>query len=128
VRDALAAAPYPWERERVASWLETARRPLGQQAYASAWTEGRALALDHAVALALTLDEPAQDQPTDPLSAREREVARLVARGCTNRQIAEQLVISERTAENHLQRILNRLGLRSRTQVATWVVEHDLRD
>jgi DNA-binding NarL/FixJ family response regulator len=59
-----------------------------------------------------------------PLSAREREVVSLVARGLTNREIAETLVISQRTAENHLQHVLNRLGLRSRAQVVAWAIEH----
>jgi len=57
-----------------------------------------------------------------PLSRREREVAVLVARGLTNRQIADQLVIAERTVEGHLERIRGKLGLRSRTQIAVWVV------
>ena len=59
-----------------------------------------------------------------PLTPREREVAVLVAGGLTNRQIAERLVISERTAEHHVQGILNKLGVASRSQVAAWVA-HD---
>ena len=55
------------------------------------------------------------------LSARESQVAQLVARGLTNRQIAETLVVSERTAENHVQHILSKLGLANRTQIAAWV-------
>jgi DNA-binding CsgD family transcriptional regulator len=58
-----------------------------------------------------------------PLSGREREVASLVAQGLTNRQIGEQLVISERTADTHVQNILNKLGITSRAQIAAWVVE-----
>ena len=55
------------------------------------------------------------------LTAREREVASLVADGLTNREIAERLVISERTAEYHVEQIRNKLGVRSRAQVATWI-------
>jgi len=62
----------------------------------------------------------------DSLSPREREVASLVAQGLSNRDIAERLVVSERTAENHVQRVLNRLGLRSRAQVAVWAVQNGL--
>ncbi|TMB78372.1 MAG: helix-turn-helix transcriptional regulator, partial [Chloroflexi bacterium] len=47
-------------------------------------------------------------------------VARLVALGLTNREIADRLVISERTAEGHVQRILDKLGFRSRSQIAAW--------
>ena len=62
------------------------------------------------------------------LTRREREVVALVTKGRTNREIADSMVISERTAENHIQRVLNRLGLRSRTQIAAWAVEHGLTD
>lgn len=56
------------------------------------------------------------------LSTRESEVASLVAEGLTNRQIAERLVISERTAQNHVQHILIKLGFTSRSQIAAWSV------
>ena len=55
-----------------------------------------------------------------PLSRRELEVARLVARGASNREIAGALAISERTVETHVQNILGKLGVRSRTQIAMW--------
>jgi DNA-binding CsgD family transcriptional regulator len=55
------------------------------------------------------------------LTRRELEVAELVGRGLTNRQIAERLVLSERTAQNHVQHILTKLGLANRSQVAVWV-------
>ena len=61
-----------------------------------------------------------------PLSAREHEVAVLLARGFTNRQIAEALVIAEGTAERHVANILNKLSLSSRAQAAVWAVEHGL--
>ena len=55
-----------------------------------------------------------------PLTPREDDVAALVARGLSNRQIAAELYIAERTAQTHVQHILNRLNLRSRTQIAVW--------
>jgi DNA-binding CsgD family transcriptional regulator/tetratricopeptide (TPR) repeat protein len=61
------------------------------------------------------------------LTAREREVAGLVAEGLSNRQIAAKLYLSERTAETHVQNILTKLGFTSRTQVAGWAVREDLR-
>jgi non-specific serine/threonine protein kinase len=60
------------------------------------------------------------------LSPRELEVAALVARGMTNRQIAEALVITEGTAANHVKHILARLVLDSRVQIAAWAVERGL--
>jgi DNA-binding CsgD family transcriptional regulator len=61
---------------------------------------------------------PAAGPP--PLSPREREVARLVGKGLTNRQIAEALYVSERTAQNHVQHILTKLGFANRSQIAVW--------
>jgi adenylate cyclase len=59
--------------------------------------------------------------PVGPLSAREREVAALVAQGSTNREIADALIIAETTAVRHVANILNKLGFRSRAQIAAWV-------
>jgi non-specific serine/threonine protein kinase len=60
---------------------------------------------------------------TEPakLSRREDEVARLVGEGLSNRQIGDRLFISDRTAEYHVEQILNKLGFRSRTQIAAWI-------
>ncbi|HET6319032.1 MAG TPA: helix-turn-helix transcriptional regulator [Chloroflexota bacterium] len=57
---------------------------------------------------------------------REREVALLVARGRSNRQIAKEPVISERTAEGHVERIRDKLGVRNRAEIAVWVVLNGL--
>jgi DNA-binding NarL/FixJ family response regulator len=77
---------------------------------------------------------PSQERPVSAssslkqagLSEREIEVLRLVATGATNREIAEQLVISEGTVKNHISNILNRLGLRDRTQAALYAREQAL--
>jgi non-specific serine/threonine protein kinase len=58
-----------------------------------------------------------------PLTDRQREVAALITRGLTNREIADALIIAERTADTHVQNILNKLGLVSRAQIAAWAVE-----
>jgi DNA-binding CsgD family transcriptional regulator len=58
------------------------------------------------------------------LTEREREVAGLIARSHTNREIAEALVLGERTVETHVENILAKLGLGSRREVAAWTVEH----
>ncbi|MGH3922917.1 MAG: helix-turn-helix domain-containing protein, partial [Pseudonocardiaceae bacterium] len=55
------------------------------------------------------------------LTPREREVAELVARGMTNREIATRLYLSERTAQNHVQHILTKLELPNRSQIAVWI-------
>ena len=81
---------------------------------------------DQAIDYALGESEPETLVDTSPLSSREREVATLVANGLTNRQIAARLFIAERSAEGHVERIRNKLGVRSRTEVATWAVERGL--
>ena len=63
--------------------------------------------------------------PTRALTKREREVADLVSQGLTNRELAERLVIAERTAENHVQHILRKLGLSNRSQLAVWAATTD---
>jgi non-specific serine/threonine protein kinase len=55
-----------------------------------------------------------------PLTPRELQVARLIAAGRSNKDIAAELVISQRTAENHVEHILKKLGFTSRAQVAAW--------
>ena len=67
--------------------------------------------------------EPARPLAEGPLTDREREVVRLIVRGHTNREIATDLVIAEGTAVRHVANILNKLGLKSRAQVAVWAVE-----
>ncbi|MGY1744918.1 ATP-binding protein [Blastococcus sp. SYSU D00695] len=57
----------------------------------------------------------------DPLTAREREIALLVARAWTNRRIAEELVVSERTVESHVRSVLAKLGAANRTELATLI-------
>jgi DNA-binding CsgD family transcriptional regulator len=59
-------------------------------------------------------------RPPATLTARQLQVAALVADGLTNRQIAGRLGIQERSAEGHVERIRQRLGVRSRAQIATW--------
>jgi DNA-binding CsgD family transcriptional regulator len=62
----------------------------------------------------------------DLLTPREREVAALVARGHTSRQIAVELVIASGTAAIHVEHIREKLGFHSRAQIAAWVVEQGL--
>jgi predicted ATPase/DNA-binding NarL/FixJ family response regulator len=110
--------------------IDPARAAAGERADA-AWAAGRAMGFEEAVRYAMegqtVASEPAADpQPAEEarpaavagLTRRELEVAELVAQGLTNRQIAERLVIAERTVEGHVERVRNKLNVRSRTQVA----------
>jgi DNA-binding NarL/FixJ family response regulator len=58
--------------------------------------------------------------PHGGLSRREVEIAKLVAEGLTNKEIGQRLFISERTVDNHVQHVLNKLGYNSRAQIAAW--------
>jgi pimeloyl-ACP methyl ester carboxylesterase len=72
-------------------------------------------------------DRPADDAGPQPLTAREREVAGLIADGLTNQAIASRLSVAPRTAESHVENIRRKLAVRSRAQIATWVTEQRLR-
>jgi DNA-binding NarL/FixJ family response regulator len=82
--------------------------------------------LDPTVARLLADSVRRPRNPGSSLTPREREVLALVAQGASNRQIAEALVVSERTARTHVSAILSKLGLVSRTQAALWAVRQGL--
>jgi DNA-binding NarL/FixJ family response regulator len=86
--------------------------------------------LDAAIAkrLMASLRAAKQEDPFADLTEREREILRMVAAGKANKQIAAELVISERTARTHVSNILRKLGLASRTQAALWAVREGLAD
>ena len=71
----------------------------------------------------LTPEPPSVGTNSVALTRREEEIAALVARGFTNRQVASDLSISEHTAATHVARIFKKLGLHSRSQLATWIIE-----
>lgn len=116
--------------------LAHARSQLDEAAWDVAWSEGQAMTPEQAVEYALSKEEPRTTAPLPErtpvgespaaLTRREREVAVLIAKEMTNRQIAEELVISEHTATTHVRNILKKLGLRSRTQIGAWVAERHL--
>jgi len=110
----------------LASRLTTARQALGEAKFAAEFEAGKRLSRGEAVRFALeeredheAVSSPAID--TGPLAKREFEVARLVAEGLSNKQIAERLIISERTAATHVGHILDKLGFNSRAQIAAWL-------
>jgi predicted ATPase/DNA-binding CsgD family transcriptional regulator len=115
----------PGRRAALERGLSDARRALRPDRAAAAWQRGRATPPDRAVAEALTGAGAGQppDVPVDPLTARERQVADLIASGLTNRQIAEALVISERTAERHVSNVMDKLDMSSRSQIAVWAAD-----
>jgi len=121
-------------QDKIDDVLASARRTLGNAAVDEAWQAGYGLGLDEAVADALALTEltpealgtPPPRTADSPLTRRETEVAVLIARGLTNRQIADRLVITEGTAASHVAHILNKLTFQNRVQVAGWAFEAGL--
>jgi len=115
------------EEAQLERWLPACRRAVGATAD-QAWAAGLAMSLEAALVEALLPKEVTVQQQTASgvLTPREEEVVGLVARGLSNRQIAEALVISERTAEGHVERIRGKLGHQSRSQLAAWAIEHGL--
>jgi predicted ATPase/class 3 adenylate cyclase/DNA-binding CsgD family transcriptional regulator len=117
---------------RIAAWFEGAferlRCTLGATRFEAEWQAGRTLSLDDAVSLVLpttasgSLTSTTVDK-SQPLTKRESEVAALVARGQSNREIAQRLVIAISTAERHVANILAKLDLNSRTQIVAWVLD-----
>jgi len=101
---------------------------LGEEAYEADFSKGRSMPDGAALDLALEIvpdrvrvKKPSRAGSSGPLTRREREIAELVGRGMSNKDIAERLVVSTRTTEGHVENILRKLGFRSRTQVAAWV-------
>ena len=109
--------------------VDIARDILGEDAFDDAWSRGRSL--DQASAIALCLEEEperraitgARGATKHILTRRERQIAELIHQGLSNKEIANTLVISTRTAEGHIEHILVKLGFTNRTQVAAWVAE-----
>ncbi len=115
--------------------MAAARRRLGEREWQSAWAAGHALSTERAVELAVADDatsgrapSAARREPGPVLSRREREVTALIARGLSNREISAALVITEKTVGSHVEHIMTKLGLRSRTRIAVWAVEHGMGD
>lgn len=107
--------------------VESARQALGARAYAAAVEVGEQLSLDEAIACALgrpdVVPRPRTSTGDVKLTPRETQIADLVADGLSNREIAERLVIAQRTAEGHVENILTKLDFHSRSQIAAWVGE-----
>jgi predicted ATPase/DNA-binding CsgD family transcriptional regulator len=103
-------ADLDWARGR-------AEAVLTPTAFEALRGEGRSMPLDRVVGYALADSEPPPGALLASLTAREREVLTLLELGSTDRQIAEKLVISERTAESHVHHVLRKLGLHSRIEL-----------
>jgi predicted ATPase/DNA-binding CsgD family transcriptional regulator len=121
--------------EPLVAWSDQAKArvlsDLGGRAHETARKQGARMRQEDVIAFALREKAPADG--TSPavaprLTRRELEVAGLVAAGLSNKDIASRLVISQRTAEGHIEHILTKLGFNSRAQIATWVTTQHTQD
>lgn len=132
LRSRVGAEPYPREQAALTDWMDQARQCLGESAFADGWAVGQRLAVEDLIAELRSherVSEPASvsDEPArNGLTQREREIAALVGSGMSTRAIAAQLVITDGTAKVHIARILSKLDLHSRAQLAVWAVQHQL--
>ncbi len=137
VRAPMGSVIDPTDLDGYERMLADLRAVLGEAVFAIHWAAGSQMTIEQARDAALC--EPQTPGNADlPLSAqelkqqfgglteRERQVTALIAQGKTNRQIAETLVVTVKTAETYVTRILDKLGLASRVQIATWAVERGL--
>ncbi len=107
--------------------VDSCREALGERRFQKALDTGAGLSFDEAVGHALGLQGAAptgvEPEVVVRLTKRETQIAELVADGLSNREISEQLFISQRTAEGHVDRTMRKLGFNTRAQIAAWVVE-----
>ncbi|MGW9159332.1 ATP-binding protein [Microbacterium sp. NPDC055665] len=129
----LGAAQSAWPTSGMASpriddrdaeiFEQEARAILGQEKYKLRFDSGARLTLEKAIAQALgepVIGAPYRRAKSRALTAREEEVAALVAEGLSDREIAKQLMLSVRTVHGHVQHVFSKLALTSRTQIAIW--------
>jgi DNA-binding CsgD family transcriptional regulator len=146
LRQAVGQVPSAAAERRLSSLLEAARRQLGESAPDTLLAEGAAMSAHEAVRFATgpgrgeppvgaagnvvpeQAASPLSSGARGPLTAREREIAALIARGLSNRAIADELVISPATAARHVANIFTKLGFSSRAQVAAWAAQREPRD
>jgi predicted ATPase/DNA-binding CsgD family transcriptional regulator len=122
-------------------YLVGAHSQLEERAWTEAWEEGRTMSMEAAFEYALSEEEPSTitpsaaptEQPSTPvpehpagLTPREVEVLGLVAEGLTNPQVAQELFLSPRTVQRHLNSVYRKLGVSSRTAATRLALEHDL--
>lgn len=114
------------ERTAYEHSIAAARTQLDPATFTAAWTSGRMLTPEQAFAVRDAPPVSMSPGPAGDLSAREREVLRLLAQGLTNAQIAGQLVISPRTVNAHLRSIYTKLAVTSRTAATRYALAHHL--
>jgi len=127
-----SASLWPLEKLEYERYIGLARAKLSDAEFEAEQAKGRILSMEQAITYALNLPfglpKPSQKgiEPLQELSGREREVVTLIARGLSNGEIADELVLSKRTVEHHIANILSKLGFSNRAQIVHWAMENGL--
>jgi non-specific serine/threonine protein kinase len=123
LRKGTGVEPAPELNEQIDGTLAAARTKLSGEAADAAWKQGATLSMEEAIRYATRAPASKAANDGSPLTARETQVALLIAEGRTNSEIAGRLKMADRTADAHVEHIRNKLGLRSRSQIAVWAHE-----
>jgi predicted ATPase/DNA-binding CsgD family transcriptional regulator len=140
LREAIGVPIWPVDRPGYEHLVADVRTNLGEKSFTAAWAEGSTMTPEQALAAQgpVTLPQPLPTAPSstpstkpaatypDGLTAREVEVLRLIAKGLTNAQVADQLVISPRTVDTHLTAIYSKIQVSSRSAATRYAMEHQL--
>jgi DNA-binding CsgD family transcriptional regulator/Tfp pilus assembly protein PilF len=128
LREEIGAPLENIERAKHEPLIATARKALGEEAFANVWAEGRELTPEQVLDEGLEQEPAAGPEPAQlaGLTAGEIKILRLVASGISNAQVAEKLFISRRTVDAHLRSIYRKLGVDSRTAAARHAIDHGL--
>jgi len=127
-----SASLWTLEKLEYEHYIGLARARLSDAEFEAEQAKGRLLSMEqaivHALNLPIGLPKPSQKSIEAPqqLTEREREVVTLIARGLSNGEIADKLVLSKRTVEHHIANILSRLGFTNRAQIVRWAMENGL--
>jgi DNA-binding CsgD family transcriptional regulator len=137
LRETIGEPLPPVERVAYEMGVAATRRRLGEKGFTTAWVEGRAMTLEQVLIAQSPPTSVDTSQATtrtagtpvvypDDLTAREVDVLRLVAKGMTDAQVAEALVISPRTVNTHLTSIYSKIGVSSRSEATRYALEQHL--
>jgi ATP/maltotriose-dependent transcriptional regulator MalT len=114
----------PWEQANALCWLASAHELRGDDDLAGQLREQAGVIFERLGAPPVSIRSAHTAADGGPLTAREREIVELVAQGKANRQIADELFISEKTVSRHLANVYVKLGVGSRTAAAAWWHQH----
>ncbi|MGH3087868.1 MAG: LuxR C-terminal-related transcriptional regulator, partial [Rubrobacteraceae bacterium] len=124
LREEIGVAHAPAWRTDITRRLSPAWRKLGEKAGARAWSKGRAMTPERAIAYAM--EDPRPEPRPDGLTKREVEVIRLLASGKMNKEIAAELVLSVATVERHVANIYKKIGVRGRAEATAYAMNHGI--